>query len=108
MCLLDQSGVTGGGFDPYSVHALFVNIDNMWTERFVYIMKKQLLKWVPSPFVCDVAIAMTNVSWNDLTQYHTTNNRDVAIAQWERTLKLALITSIRISINFNFVSIATE
>ena len=33
MCLLDQSGVTGG-LDPYSVHALFVNIVNMWTERF--------------------------------------------------------------------------
>ena len=29
MCLLDQSGVTGGGLDPYSVHALFVNMDNM-------------------------------------------------------------------------------
>ena len=27
-------GVTGGGLDPDSVHALFVNIDNMWTERF--------------------------------------------------------------------------
>ena len=35
MSLLDQSGVTGGGLDPYYVHALFVNIDNMWTERFV-------------------------------------------------------------------------
>ena len=34
MNLLDQSGVTGGGLDPYNVHALFVNIDNMWTERF--------------------------------------------------------------------------
>ena len=34
MCLLDQSGVTGGGLDPYSVHDLFVNMDNMWTERF--------------------------------------------------------------------------
>ena len=34
MCLLDQSGVTGGGLDRYHVHALFVNIDNMWTERF--------------------------------------------------------------------------
>ena len=32
--LLDQSGVTGGGLDPYNVHALFVNMDNMWTERF--------------------------------------------------------------------------
>ena len=32
MCLFDQSGVTE--FDPYSVHALFVNIDNMWMERF--------------------------------------------------------------------------
>ena len=35
MSLLDQSGVTGGGLDPYNVHALFVNMDNMWTERFV-------------------------------------------------------------------------
>ena len=34
MSLLDQSGVTGGGLDPYHVHALFVNIDNMWMERF--------------------------------------------------------------------------
>ena len=34
MSLLDQSGVTGGGLDPYNVHALFVNMDNMWTERF--------------------------------------------------------------------------
>ena len=34
MSLLDQLGVTGGGFDPYNVHALFVNMDNMWTERF--------------------------------------------------------------------------
>ena len=34
MSLLDQSGVTGGGFDPYNVHALFVNMDNMWTGRF--------------------------------------------------------------------------
>ena len=32
MSLLDQSSVTGGGLDPYN--ALFVNIDNMWTERF--------------------------------------------------------------------------
>ena len=34
MSLLDQSGVTGRGLDPYNVHALFVNIDNMWTEGF--------------------------------------------------------------------------
>ena len=34
MSLLDQSGVTGGGLDPYKVHALFVNVDNMWMERF--------------------------------------------------------------------------
>ena len=34
MSLLDQSGVTEGGLDPYNVHALFVNVDNMWTERF--------------------------------------------------------------------------
>ena len=34
MNLLDQSGVTGGGLDPFYVHALFVNMDNMWTERF--------------------------------------------------------------------------
>ena len=33
MSLLDQSGVTVGGLDPYNVHALFVNMDNMWTER---------------------------------------------------------------------------
>ena len=32
--VIDQSGVTGGGFDPYNVHALFVNMDNMWMERF--------------------------------------------------------------------------
>ena len=32
MSLLDQSGVTGGGLDPYNVHALFVNMNNMWTE----------------------------------------------------------------------------
>ena len=32
MSLLDQSGVTGGGLDPHN--ALFVNMDNMWTERF--------------------------------------------------------------------------
>ena len=31
---LDQSGVTGGGLDPYNVHALFINMDNMWMERF--------------------------------------------------------------------------
>ena len=37
MCLLDQSGVTGGWLDPYNVHALFVNIMyNTWTERFGY------------------------------------------------------------------------
>ena len=34
MSLLDQSGVTGGGLDPYNVHALFVNMDNMCMERF--------------------------------------------------------------------------
>ena len=34
MSLLDQSGVTGGGLDPYTAHALFVNMDNMWTEGF--------------------------------------------------------------------------
>ena len=34
MNLLDQSGETGGGLDPYNVHALFVNMDNMWTGRF--------------------------------------------------------------------------
>ena len=34
MSLLDQSGVTGEGLDPYNVHALFVNMDNMWTKRF--------------------------------------------------------------------------
>ena len=32
MSLLDQSAVTGGGLDP--LNALFVNMDNMWTERF--------------------------------------------------------------------------
>ena len=32
MSLLDESGVTGGGLDPYN--ALFANMDNMWTERF--------------------------------------------------------------------------
>ena len=26
--------VTGGGLDPYNVHALFVIMDNMWMERF--------------------------------------------------------------------------
>ena len=26
--------MTGGGLDHYNVKALFVNIDNMWTERF--------------------------------------------------------------------------
>ena len=31
---LDQPGVTGGGLDPYNVHALFINMDNMWMERF--------------------------------------------------------------------------
>ena len=34
MSPLDQSGVTVGGLDPYNMHALFVNMDNMWTERF--------------------------------------------------------------------------
>ena len=34
MSLLDQSGVTGGGLDPYNVYAWFVNMDSMWTERF--------------------------------------------------------------------------
>ena len=34
MCLLYQSGVIGGGLDPYSMQVLFVNIDNMWMERF--------------------------------------------------------------------------
>ena len=34
MSLLDQSGVTGGGLEPYNVHALSVNIDKMSTERF--------------------------------------------------------------------------
>ena len=34
MSLLDQSGVTREGLDPYNVHALFINMDNMWTERF--------------------------------------------------------------------------
>ena len=34
MSLLGQSGVTGGALDPYNVHALFVNMDNMWMERF--------------------------------------------------------------------------
>ena len=32
MSLIDQSEVTGGGLDPYN--ALFVNMDNMWAERF--------------------------------------------------------------------------
>ena len=34
MRLLDLSGVTGGGLDPYNVRALFGNMDNMSTERF--------------------------------------------------------------------------
>ena len=34
MSLLDQSGVTVGGLDPYNMHALFVNMNNMWMERF--------------------------------------------------------------------------
>ena len=34
MCLLDQSGVKGGGLNPSSVDALFVNLDNIWMERF--------------------------------------------------------------------------
>ena len=32
MSPLDQSGVTGGGLDQ--CNALFVNMDNMWMERF--------------------------------------------------------------------------
>ena len=36
MSLLDQSGVTRGGLDPYNVHALFINMNNMWVERFGY------------------------------------------------------------------------
>ena len=32
MSLLDQLGVTGGGLDLYN--ALFVNMDNIWMERF--------------------------------------------------------------------------
>ena len=32
MSLLDLSGVTGGGLENFN--ALFVNMDNMWTERF--------------------------------------------------------------------------
>ena len=31
---LDQSAVTGRGLDPDNVHALFINMDNMWKERF--------------------------------------------------------------------------
>ena len=34
MNFLDQSGVTGRVLDPYNVHALVVNMDNMSTERF--------------------------------------------------------------------------
>ena len=34
MSLLDQFGVTGGERDPYSAHALFAKMHNMWTERF--------------------------------------------------------------------------
>ena len=34
MSLLGQSGVTGGRLDPCNVHALFVNMDNVWMERF--------------------------------------------------------------------------
>ena len=34
MSLLDQSSVTRGGLDHYNVHVLFVNMDNMCTERF--------------------------------------------------------------------------
>ena len=63
MCLLDQSGVTGGGFDPCNVHTLFVNIDNMWTERFgnaivlFYNFKRVLLtgKLVASSLQCVIS-----------------------------------------------------
>ena len=48
MSLLDQSGVTGGGLDPYNVHILFVNMDNMWTERFGNREMYKLLKNVDS------------------------------------------------------------
>ena len=34
--LLDQSGVTGGGLDPYNIHALFVNMDNMHVDRNIW------------------------------------------------------------------------
>ena len=47
MCLLDQSGVTGGGLDPYNVHALFVNIDNMWTERCGNLRLSCLIQYRP-------------------------------------------------------------
>ena len=35
--LLDQSGVTGG-LDPYSVHALFVNIVIVWKDLEITIV----------------------------------------------------------------------
>ena len=48
-----------------------------------YIKKSQSLKWVPNPFVCDVAIAVTNVSGNGFT-----HSCEVAIAQCGRVLYL--------------------
>ena len=48
--------MTGEGLDPYNVHALFVNMDNMWMERLRnydclvltgghQIPKPMVLKW---------------------------------------------------------------
>ena len=64
MSLLDQSGVTGGGLDLYNVHALFVNMDNMWTERFgnydclVYLM---LLNFDSYDF--EICCKINSASW---------------------------------------------
>ena len=60
MSLLDQSSGTGGGRDPYN--ALFVNMDNMWTERFgnydclVYVSKsfEVLFQMSRAPIQCPV------------------------------------------------------
>ena len=36
MSLLDQSGVTGGGLDPYNVHALFVNMHGQHVDGNIW------------------------------------------------------------------------
>ena len=71
MSLLGQSGVTGGGLDPYNVHALFVNMDSMWTKdleiTIVLLINETIYMYICYTTVPNIGLIINYVHVNDIT-----------------------------------------